>query len=245
MKSINLDSLPRPEYPRPQFVRENNWINLNGEWDFAFDDDNIGLKEKWYRENSSKTFDKKIIVPFCFQSKLSGIEELSFHDVIWYRREFIIPQEFKEERVILHFGAVDYRCTVYLNGERVGYHEGGYIGFSLDITHFIQATNLLVLRVEDPSQDLNIPRGKQYWQKNLETIFYPRVSGIWQTVWLEFLSSECHLSSVKMIPDIDLSELMIEFQVNGTDFSNIFLLFQILYDGKEIIKEENPSGFLG
>ena len=245
MKSINLDSLPRPEYPRPQFVRENNWINLNGEWDFAFDEDNIGLKEKWYRENSSKTFDKKIIVPFCFQSKLSGIEELSFHDVIWYRREFIIPQEFKEERVILHFGAVDYRCTVYLNGERVGYHEGGYIGFSLDITHFIQATNLLVLRVEDPSQDLNIPRGKQYWQKNLETIFYPRVSGIWQTVWLEFLSSECHLSSVKMIPDIDLSELMIEFQVNGTDFSNIFLLFQILYDGKEIIKEEILLDFLG
>jgi len=239
------ESIPRPEYPRPQFVRDSNWINLNGEWDFAFDDSNIGLKGKWNKKGSDKRFDKKINVPFCFQSKLSGIGDTSFHDVIWYRRKFVIPEEFKEEKVILHFGAVDYRCIVYLNGERVGSHEGGYIGFSLDITDCIQEINALILRVEDPSQDLNIPRGKQYWQENLETIFYPRVSGIWQTVWLEFLSSECHLSSVKIIPNIDLSEVMLEFHINGAKFSDIFLFFQIFYDGKEVAKEEISLDFLG
>ena len=245
MRNSTQVNLPRPEYPRPQFVRENNWINLNGEWEFAFDDANRGLKEKWYKDESNTHLDKKILVPFCFQSKLSGIEDLSFHDIIWYRRKFEISKEFQDKKVVLHFGAVDYTCIVYLNGERVGIHEGGYIGFSLDITNFIQETNVLILRVEDPSQDLSIPRGKQYWQENLETIFYPRVSGIWQTVWLEFLSSECHLNSVKMIPDIDLSELMIEFHVNGTNFSDIFLLFQILTDGREVAKEEIQLDFLG
>ena len=218
MKSFNKENVPRSEYPRPQFKREDNWLNLNGEWDFAFDDANIGLLEKWYKEDSKKSFNKKITVPFCFQSKLSGIEDLSFHEVLWYRREFEMPKESQDKKILLHFGAVDYRCIIYLNGDRVGFHEGGYIGFSLDITDSIQETNVLILRVEDPSQDLNIPRGKQYWQENLETIFYPRVSGIWQTVWLEFLSSECHLNSVKMIPDIDLSEIMIKFHINGTDF---------------------------
>jgi len=218
---------------------------LNGEWDFVFDDANTGLREKWYKVGSNKSFDKKIMVPFCFQSKLSGIGDTSFHDVVWYRREFVIPEEFKEKKVILHFGAVDYRCIVYLNGERIGSHEGGYIGFSLDITDFIQETNVLILRVEDPSQDLNIPRGKQYWKENLENIFYPRVSGIWQTVWLEFLSSECYINSVKMIPDIDLSELMIEFHINGTNLSDIFLNLQINYKEKEIVKEEISLVFLG
>lgn len=82
MNNIAQNILPRPEYPRPQFIRENNWINLNGEWDFVFDDSNRGLKEKWYKKNSPNTFNNKIVVPFCFQSKLSGIKDLSFHDII-------------------------------------------------------------------------------------------------------------------------------------------------------------------
>jgi beta-galactosidase/beta-glucuronidase len=245
MNKTERKNSPRLEYPRPQFGRDNNWINLNGEWDFAFDDSNRGLKEKWYRRDSRRNFDKKIIVPYCFQSKLSGIGDTSFHDIIWYRREFIIPNRFQNHKVVLHFGAVDYNCIVYLNGERIGAHEGGYIGFSLDITDFIQEINLLILRVEDPSQDLNIPRGKQYWQRNLETIFYPRVSGIWQTVWLEFLPSEYHLNRIKFIPDIDLSEIMIEFHIHGSSFSDIFLNFQIFFDGKEITTEEITLDFLG
>ena len=91
------EHIPRPEYPRPQFIREDNWINLNGEWDFTFDDSNVGLKEKWFKADNVEKFDRTIIVPFCFQSKLSGIEDTSFHDVIWYRREFTIsPQSLKK-----------------------------------------------------------------------------------------------------------------------------------------------------
>ena len=115
---------PRPEYPRPQLVRENNWINLNGKWDFTFDDSNVGLKEKWFKEENIRKFDRTIIVPFCFQSKLSGIEDTSFHDVIWYRREFTISPQSLKKKVLLHFGAVDYRCRVYLNGEYVAHMKG-------------------------------------------------------------------------------------------------------------------------
>ncbi|MHA1486152.1 MAG: glycoside hydrolase family 2, partial [Promethearchaeota archaeon] len=92
MENLREANIPRPEYPRPQFVREGNWINLNGEWDFSFDDADIGLKERWYKKENSKNFDRKIMVPFCFQSKLSGIEDNSFHDIIWYRRVFDIPK---------------------------------------------------------------------------------------------------------------------------------------------------------
>ncbi|MFX1279405.1 MAG: glycoside hydrolase family 2 protein, partial [Promethearchaeota archaeon] len=244
MSSKNQETLPRPEYPRPQFVRKNKWLNLNGEWGFAFDDVNVGLKEKWYREDLKNNFNKKIVVPFCFQSKLSGIGDSSFHDVIWYRRKFKIPEEFKENKILLHFGAVDYSCIVYLNEERVGSHEGGYIGFSFDITNYIQDNNLLVVRVEDPSQSLEIPRGKQYWGKELERIFYPRVSGIWQTVWLEFVSSTCFLKKMKFFPDIDKSELLVEFIIHGSDFLDKCMLLEVNFDSHSIIQEEISLDFL-
>jgi hypothetical protein len=104
-------------------------FNLNGEWEFAFDDTNRGLIERWYLKESANNFDKKIIVPFCFQSKLSGIEDTSFHEVFWYKKEFKIQKHFENKKVLLHFGAIDYRCVIYLNEVYVGSHEGGYIGF--------------------------------------------------------------------------------------------------------------------
>ena len=239
------ENIPRPEYPRPQFIREDNWLNLNGEWDFAFDDLGLGLKERWYKNGAFNKFDKKIIVPFCFQSKLSGIEDNSFHEIIWYRREFTISPQSLKKKVLLHFGAVDYSCIIYLNGEYVGSHKGGYIGFSLDITQFIEESNVLVLRVEDPSQSLEIPRGKQYWRKEIERIFYPRVSGIWQTVWIEFVSSEFYLKKLKMTPDVDKTEVMFEFNVHGNDFSDIFLKYEILFENQGVIKEDIDLHFLG
>jgi len=218
MENLREANIPRPEYPRPQFVREGNWINLNGEWDFSFDDADIGLKERWYKKENSKNFDRKIMVPFCFQSKLSGIEDNSFHDIIWYRRVFDIPKKFNDKKVLLHFGAVDYRCLIYLNGECVGSHEGGFVGFSLNITKFLEGSNVLVVRVEDPSDDLEIPRGKQFWKTEIETIFYPRVSGIWQTVWVEFLSPDYSIDNVKITPDIEKSEVIFEVNIEGQGF---------------------------
>ncbi|MHA1884731.1 MAG: glycoside hydrolase family 2 protein, partial [Promethearchaeota archaeon] len=245
MNKAEHEHIPRPEYPRPQFVRDDNWLNLNGEWGFTFDDSNVGLREKWYKQVSSTVFDEKIIVPFCFQSKLSGIEDTSFHEIIWYRREFKVPEILIEKRTLLHFGAVDYSCIVYLNGEYVGSHEGGYIGFSLDVTDFIEENNVLVVRVEDPSQDLEIPRGKQYWKQNLERIFYPRVSGIWQTVWLEFVSSESYLKKIKITSNIEKAEIVVEFNIFGTDFSELSLLLEVLYNNQPISNENLKLDFLG
>ncbi|MHA2392710.1 MAG: glycoside hydrolase family 2 protein [Promethearchaeota archaeon] len=244
MKETEQKTIPRPEYPRPQFVRENNWINLNGNWDFTFDDLDVGIKEKWYKKEASNKFDKKILVPFCFQSELSGINDTSFHDIIWYRREFVIPKKFQDKRVLAHFGAIDYRCRVYVNGEHIDSNEGGYIGFSMDITQYVKEHNVLVVKVEDPSQDLEIPRGKQYWQREIERIFYPRISGIWQTVWLEFVSSDLYLKKVNLVPDIDKSELMVEFKLFGIEFTDIVVLIEILFNEKVVTTEEFNLKFL-
>ncbi len=245
MENLSESRIPRPEYPRPQFVRYNNWINLNGEWDFVFDDANKGLKERWYKRENSKYFDRKIMVPFCFQSKLSGIEDNSFHEVIWYRRIFEILTKFKNKKVLLHFGAVDYRCLIYLNGEYVGSHEGGYTGFSLDITNYLEDINDIVVRVEDPSQDLEIPRGKQFWKSEIESIFYPRVSGIWQTVWLEFLSPEFHIDDLKITPNIDKSQVVFDININGVGFSELFLFVEVLFNNQTIAQDNINLDFIG
>ena len=245
MENLRDGNIPRPEYPRPQFVRENNWINLNGEWDFVFDDANLGLKERWYKKENSKDFDRKIIVPFCFQSKLSGIEDNSFHEVIWYRRVFDIPKKFNDKKVLLHFGAVDYRCLIYLNGEYVGSHEGGFVGFSLNITKFLEGSNVLVVRVEDPSEDLEIPRGKQFWKTEIETIFYPRVSGIWQTVWVEFLSPNYSIDDVKITPDIEKSEVIFEVNIEGKGFPELSLGINILSGNQSIAQDTINLDFIG
>ena len=132
----------RQEYPRPQFERD-TWLNLNGEWEFEFDDDSIGEKERWYE--SSRPFSRKIQVPFCFQSKLSGIGITDFHDVVWYRRKIRIPEEFKGKRIILHFGAVDYIAKVWVNGRMVKYHEGGHTPFCADITDVIEDSEAVIV----------------------------------------------------------------------------------------------------
>ena len=245
MENLREANIPRPEYPRPQFVREGNWINLNGEWDFSFDDADIGLKERWYKKENSKNFDRKIMVPFCFQSKLSGIEDNSFHDIIWYRRVFDIPKKFNDKKVLLHFGAVDYRCLIYLNGECVGSHEGGFVGFSLNITKFLEGSNVLVVRVEDPSDDLEIPRGKQFWKTEIETIFYPRVSGIWQTVWVEFLSPDYSIDNVKITPDIEKSEVIFEVNIEGQGFPKLSLGINILSGNQSIAQDSINLDFIG
>jgi len=242
---VKKQTIPRAEYPRPQFVRKSNWINLNGVWKFTFDDEDKGQKEKWYQNTTSNIFNREIIVPFCFQSQLSGINDKSFHDIIWYYRKFTLPMNDLDKRILIHFGAVDYYAKVFINGHLVGVHKGGYSPFTIDITEFIKKENEIILRVEDPSKNNEIPRGKQFWQENPKWIFYPRVSGIWQTVWIEFVNKEHHIRKIKIDPDIDESEVIIECHVSGLGSKDLKTESIITKDGKEITQYQTKLDFLG
>ncbi|GBF10437.1 MAG: glycoside hydrolase family 2 protein [Tepidibacillus sp.] len=211
-----MKKIPRSEYPRPQLVRK-DWFNLNGEWCFAFDDNNVGLKEKWFQKD--EPFDRKINVPFAYQTRLSGIHDPSFHDWVWYKREFTIPNEWNDKKILIHFGAVDYRAWIYVNGQFAGYHEGGHTPFSFDITeHLTWEKESIVVRVEDPSTDETIPRGKQFWIEKSDSIWYTRTTGIWQTVWVEPVNST-RISKLRLTPDIDRGSIDVEFDVIG-EFAN-------------------------
>jgi len=151
------EAIPRPEYPRPQFVRD-EWLNLNGEWEFAFDDVNQGLQLGWH---DGRTLPGRITVPFAYQTPLSGINDKSIHEYIWYARSFEIPGGWHDRDILLNFGAVDYSSTVWINGQEVGHNNGGHVPFQFEIAPYLHpGPNRLTLRVED-RQDPRQPRGKQ------------------------------------------------------------------------------------
>ena len=195
-----MAQIPRSEYPRPDFVRE-QWLSLNGTWDFSFGED---------------TFDMTITVPFACESELSGIGENGFHHTVWYRRQFSVPEAMSGKNILLHFGAVDYFCRVWVNGVLVTEHEGGQVRFSADITNAVSyaASNTVVLQVIDEYTDLEMPRGKQYWEMEPRSIFYSRTTGIWQSVWLEAVAPS-HLASVKITPLLDDKAVKIEYILDG------------------------------
>ncbi|HEX8708709.1 MAG TPA: glycoside hydrolase family 2 TIM barrel-domain containing protein [Pyrinomonadaceae bacterium] len=173
--------LPRPEYPRPQFVRD-RWLNLNGEWEFEYDDANRGRELGW---QYGLTLSQRIVVPFPYQSQLSGINDKSIHEIVWYSRSFEVPQEWRGQDLLLHFGAVDYRATVWVNGQEVGHNQGGHVPFLFDIAPYLNhGINRLTVRVED-RQNPRQPRGKQSTTGRPHDIDYYNTTGIWQTVWLE------------------------------------------------------------
>lgn len=221
----------RKEYPRPQFVRE-DWLNLNGTWQFDYDDCNQGLKEGWHK--NGKTLNQAIEVPFAYQTKLSGIHDESCHDIIWYKKVFEVPKNWENKNVVLHFGAVDYRCKVYVNEIYIGEHEGGHTAFSFDITHALtRKEEVVTLRVEDPSYDETIPRGKQTWEDEPRIIWYTRTSGIWQTVWLEAVDN-CYIQSVKYTPNIDELSMTFDFEVTEASVGkNVEMIISL--EGKEIV----------
>ena len=189
-------AIPRPEYPRPQFVRD-GWMNLNGVWEFEMDMGNSGLSRGV--QNKEK-LDGTILVPFCPESDLSGVGYKDFIPAVWYKRTFTLPEEAKGKHVLLNFGAVDYFATVFVNGKQVGTHKGGYISFSLDITEAIQdGENTLVVYAQDDTRSPHQPTGKQSPKFESHGCFYTRTTGIWQTVWLEWVD-ETHIDKVLITP---------------------------------------------
>ena len=191
---LNRQDTPRPEYPRPQFVRS-LWFNLNGEWEFAFDDANEGLSQNWH---DGRPFPMRIVVPFAYQTPLSGINDKSIHEVVWYARSFELPEEFYSRDLLLNFGAVDYASTIWVNGQEVGHNRGGHVPFQFDISPYVKSgVNRLTLRVED-RQDPQQPRGKQSHTGLSEAIDYFCTTGIWQTVWLEPVPS-IRIEELRMI----------------------------------------------
>ena len=180
-KPLNTLEIPRPEYPRPQFTRA-SWLNLNGEWEFEFDDSDEGLKAGW---QDGRSLPKRIIVPFAYQTELSGINDKTVHELVWYARTLELPLDFYQRDLLLNFGAVDYACTVWINGHEVGHNRGGHVPFQFDIAPYLKpGLNRLTVRVED-RQDRTQPRGKQSSTGVPEEIDYYCTTGIWQTVWLE------------------------------------------------------------
>jgi beta-galactosidase/beta-glucuronidase len=202
LSQIVLGQIPREEHPNPQFYRE-KWLNLNGPWDFAFDFGKSGLEKNW--NSNFSEFDRTILVPFCPESELSGIQYKDFMPAIWYHRTFQIPENWQGNRIFLHFGAVDYDCCTWVNGRLVGRHYGGTVSFDFEITEALQnGMNDLVVLAEDDIRDNSLqPAGKQS-----KTFFnqgcckYTRTTGIWQTVWLESRPVS-FIESVKIIPDLD------------------------------------------
>ncbi|WP_281738348.1 glycoside hydrolase family 2 protein [Enterococcus dispar] len=199
----------RRNHPRPQFMRE-DWQDLAGQWQFVFDDKNEGILNEWF---NGLTEYKIINVPFTYETKLSGIDDGSHHEVVWYEKTFEI-NDIKNMSLI--FEGVDYNTQVWLNGQLLGSHEGAYERFSFDISDYLKVgTNRIVVRVED-SLDCEQPRGKQRWLKDNFGCWYVQTTGIWKTVWLEEHSASQYLELVKMTPDLDQDKIILAPQLHNS-----------------------------
>ncbi len=217
-------SIPRPEYPRPQFQRE-NWTNLNGKWQFDFD---FGLSGRQRGLPEAESLSKEIIVPFCPESDLSGIGYKDFIPAVWYKKEVEINLK-ENTRYILNIGACDYITEVWVNGQSVGTHIGGYISFSFDITSKVKdGKNIITISATDDTRSCNQPAGKQCPEFNSHGCFYTRTTGIWQTVWLEEVPKS-YIKRIKATPDIDNRLLRIEAEC--VDANGLELIADSSFDG--------------
>jgi beta-galactosidase/beta-glucuronidase len=200
-------SVPRAEHPRPQFQRR-DWMNLNGRWQCAFDFGLSGDQRDWPKGLPTKAA-LPITVPFCPESRLSGVAHTDFIPAIWYQRSFAVPSAWTGQRVLLHFGAVDYDCRAWINGQLVGRHLGGAASFTFDISAALQpGTNQLVVCAQDDTRSALQPGGKQSSRWASHGCVYTRTTGIWQTVWLESVPTT-RLDQVRIVPDVDGGRLVV------------------------------------
>ena len=223
-----MSNIPRCEHPRPDRLRE-NWLNLNGVWDFEIDNAKVGLEKKFYKRDS---LTQKINVPFSPETVLSGIGHTDFMNAVWYRRNIEIPAEWAGKRVILHIDASDHTTRVFVNGKSVGdAHKGGYTSFSYDITDALgEKDNYITIYAEDDILSGKQFAGKQSTKLNSYGCFYTRTTGIWQTVWLEAVPA-AHVLSYKVYPNISKPSVVIETATVGTQ-SDDTLCVKAYYEGK-------------
>ncbi|HSA01502.1 MAG TPA: DUF4965 domain-containing protein [Candidatus Paceibacterota bacterium] len=214
-----------PEYPRPQMARE-EWLNLNGLWNYAIVDKESSRPANW---------DGQILVPFPVESALSGVmRRVTDKQRLWYQRSFVVPRSWKNKQVMLNFGAVDWEATVYVNGQEVGSHQGGYDGFSLEITRALKPSGPqeIVVAVWDPTDAGTQPRGKQVQRPN--GIWYTPTSGIWQTAWLEPVEP-AHIRKLRITPDFDASAVTVQAQALTTGGRTEFQV-EVL-EGRKVVQE--------
>ena len=207
-----MNSIPRSEHPKPQFQRD-SWMNLNGLWAFEIDNGRSGKARGLSAADAQLS--SQILVPFCPQSELSGVNHKDFLYGVWYRRTVDLTKEQLSGRVALHFGAVDYRCEAFVNGVSVGTHTGGYVSFCFDVTEAVhEGENVITVYAEDDERDPLIPRGKQSELFYSHGCDYTRTTGIWQTVWMEFLP-ETHIEKIKIFPNVETGSFDVEALLKG------------------------------
>ncbi len=217
-----------PGYPRPQFVRE-SWTDLCGGWNFRFDEDNAGLAQGWHLGFT----DREIAVPFSCETELSGIHETAHHPRVWYSRNFSATAG---RHILLHFEGADYLTTVWVNGQRVGSHEGGYTRFSFDISAYLarDGGNVLTVRCED-APDRGYPRGKQRWLPENYACWYVQTTGIWKPVWLEEVPG-IRLESVKITPDFDRDSVAMEYTL-GAAAAGVAVEAEVSFQGTVVARQ--------
>ena len=230
-----MGSLPRPEHPQPQMERS-AWRSLNGAWQFAFDFGRSGLDRHFERRDA---LDTTITVPFCPESVLSGVHYTDFIPAVWYARAFTLTPEELSGRVLLHFGAVDYEAHVFVNGEPAGTHRGGYTSFCFDITDLCRAgENRLSVYAEDDNRSGKQPHGKQCESFDSQGCDYTRTTGIWQTVWLEFVP-ETYIQSVQYYPNITEGTLLVQAKLCGAGTFTVQASFEGRPCGEASTRAEN------
>ena len=231
----SAEELPRAEYPRPQFERQ-EWINLNGTWDFEFDFGKSGMDRELFKAGS---LSQEITVPFCPESELSGIGHTDFINCVWYRRDISIPEEWNGKNIYLNFGAVDYAAEIFIDGILAGRHYGGSSSFSIDLSGHVEAGKIhnLVIRVEDNQRSGEQSVGKQCSTFNSAGCFYTRTTGIWQTVWMEAVDRH-GLKRVTMRPDIDQCQLMVMPEFYSE--SDCTLEVSVKDNGKTVARKSVP-----
>lgn len=217
-------------FPRPDLCRE-QWMSLNGSWSFAFDDNKQGIAEKWYEEHA---YDMSIQVPFCYQSRMSGIHDKGKHFHLWYERTVEITDSMKGQKLWLHFGAVDYETAIWINGSYAGAHTGGFSSHSYDITNLVDFSKtqfkITVYCRDDDS--IMKPRGKQHWEEETDRCWYTATSGIWQNVWLE-MTPGYRMENIKITPDIDQKMVSVDFSFSEKPMRGE-LDWSLIFKGREL-----------